>query len=198
MCSYNKINGTYASDNLYLMTQVLRQQFGFGGAVITDWGALNDKVAALNAGTDLEMPGDDHLFDGEALQAYQQGTLKLASLDRAVTKIAEIARKQRPKFQGSREQLLQANGQLAQKIAESAIVLLKNEAAMLPLQATDTVAVIGELAKATRFQGAGSSHINASEIVSVLDGLKQKKVSFDYASAIDLTIRMIRRRLPRH
>lgn len=186
MCSYNKINGTYASDNLYLMTQVLRQQFGFGGAVITDWGALNDKVAALNAGTDLEMPGDDHLFDGEALQAYQQGTLKLASLDRAVTKIAEIARKQRPKFQGSREQLLQANGQLAQKIAESAIVLLKNEAAMLPLQATDTVAVIGELAKATRFQGAGSSHINASEIVSVLDGLKQKKVSFDYAAGYRL------------
>ncbi|MDG3062608.1 glycoside hydrolase family 3 C-terminal domain-containing protein [Lacticaseibacillus casei] len=186
MCSYNKVNGRYASDNHYLMTQVLRNQFGFDGAVITDWGALNDKVASLNAGTDLEMPGDQHLFDKEALKAFQTGELRPASLDRAAANIAKMARKQRPKFTGSREDLLHQHAQLAQKIAESAIVLLKNDDGILPLAANEQVAVVGELAKETRFQGAGSSHIKAAEQVPILTGLKQAGIAYDYAAGYRL------------
>lgn len=186
MCSYNKVNGTYTSDNRYLMTNVLRDQFGFDGAVITDWGALNDKVAALNAGTDLEMPGDDHLFDDEALKALQSGELQPSSLDRAAANIIKMARKHRPSFHGTREALLHQNAQLAQKIAENAIVLLKNDDHILPLQTSESLAVVGEMAKETRFQGAGSSHIQAAEQVSILTGIKQAGLTYDFAAGYRL------------
>lgn len=185
MCSYNLINGTYASDDTYLLSTVLRKQWGFRGAVITDWGALNDKTAALNAGTDLEMPGNKHLFDKQALRDLVSGRLQPAALTRAVAKIAQLAQKPRPAFTGDRDQLLRDNAQLAEQIEEQAAVLLKNDDHLLPLNATDKIAVIGQMAAATRFQGAGSSHINAAETVSITQGLNAAGIAYTYADGRD-------------
>lgn len=185
MCSYNRINGTYASDNAYLLSTVLRRQWGFKGAVITDWGALNDKVKALNAGTDLEMPGDKHMFDQQALAGLAAGRLKPEALTRAVAKIAQLAQKQRPAFTGDRAQLLRENARLAEHIEEQAAVLLKNDHTILPLQPSDRILVVGEMADATRYQGAGSSHINAAETVSILQGLDAAHVAYTYQNGAD-------------
>ncbi|MCH4170193.1 MAG: glycoside hydrolase family 3 C-terminal domain-containing protein [Lactobacillus sp.] len=180
MCAYNKINGTYASDNYYLLTQILRRQWGFKGAVITDWGALNNKVNALNAGTDLEMPSSSHMFDQAALADLKTGALSAKALDRAARHVITLARKSRPKFNGDRAALLAQNAGLAQKIAENAIVLLKNTAGILPLQPTDKLLVVGEMAQHTRYQGAGSSHINPPSTVNILEGLTAENRQFDY------------------
>ncbi|MCI2172146.1 glycoside hydrolase family 3 C-terminal domain-containing protein [Schleiferilactobacillus perolens] len=187
MCSYNRINGTYASDNRYLLSDVLRKTWGFNGAVITDWGALNDKVASLNAGTDLEMPGDGHMFDQQALQGLADGRLAPTALTRAVAKIAQLAQKKRPAFQGDRQKLLTDNAQLAQKIEENAAVLLKNDDHILPLKETDNIVVVGEMAEQTRFQGAGSSHINPPTQVSILEGLDNAHVAYHYEPGYRLT-----------
>lgn len=180
MCAYNKINGTYASDNYYLLTEVLRRQWGFKGAVITDWGALNNKVKAINAGTDLEMPSSQHMFDQAALADLKTGELSAQALDRAARHVITLARQPRPKFEGDRSVLLTQNATLAQKIAENSIVLLKNTAHILPLQPTDKLLVVGEMAQHTRYQGAGSSHINPPAAISIIAGLKSENIQFNY------------------
>lgn len=180
MCAYNKVNGTYASDNSYLLTEVLRHQWGFKGTVVTDWGALNDKVASLNAGGDLEMPSSANMFDPEALKALNAGKLKAAALRRAAGNVIQTAEKKRPAFAGEREALLAEDGRLAQKIEENAAVLLKNDDHILPIQPDQKLLVIGQMAAATRYQGAGSSHINPPEKSTILDGFKKAKMPYDY------------------
>lgn len=180
MIAYNLLNGTYMSDHQYLLNTVLRGQWGFHGAVVSDWGALNDKVAALNAGTDLEMPSSGHLFDKPALAALKHGQLKHTALTRAVTNIATLAQRKRPAFEGAREALLQAHLGLAQQIEENSAVLMKNDG-LLPLHAKRKLAVIGALAKQTRIQGAGSSHITTPQTISILAGLQAAGHACTYA-----------------
>lgn len=180
MCSYNKINGTYSSDNAYLLTDVLRHQWGFEGAVVTDWGALNDKVASINAGGDLEMPSSHNMFDQEALAALKDGQLKSAALLRAAENVVRIAEKHRPEFKGDHQDLLSQNGQLAQKIEENAAVLLKNDDQILPIDPAKKILVVGQMAAETRYQGAGSSHINPPVQMSILQGLTNAKIAYDY------------------
>ncbi|EEI19047.1 glycosyl hydrolase family 3 N-terminal domain protein [Lentilactobacillus buchneri ATCC 11577] len=187
MCSYNKVNGTYASDNPYLLTTVLRQQWRFKGSVITDWGALNNKIASINAGTDLEMPSSNHLFDKQALAGLKTGQLQNKALYRAAENVIKIAEKKRPVFKGDRSALLKEGGQLAQKIEESAAVLLKNDNQVLPIKSSDEVAVIGEMAAHTRYQGAGSSHINPPESVTILQGLDHMGVHYQYQQGYSLS-----------
>ena len=180
MIAYNLLNGTYMSDHEYLLNTVLRGQWGFKGAVVTDWGALNDKVESLNAGTDLEMPSSGHLFDKPALAALKTGKLDRARLTRAVANIAAIADRKRPAFTGDRAALLQSHVALAQQIEENSAVLMKNDGT-LPLQPGRKLAVIGALADQTRIQGAGSSHITTPQSTSILAGLKAAGHAYNYA-----------------
>ena len=150
MCSYNKINGTYSSDNDYLLTEMLRNQWGFKGAVITDWGALNNKVASINAGTDLEMPTSRGMFDPEAVKALKDGHLKRSAVNRAAGNVIRIAETKRPAFQGDRTTLVKDNGELAQRIEENAAVRLKNNDHSLPITTSENILVVGQMTVDTR------------------------------------------------
>lgn len=174
MCSYNKINGTYASENPWLLTKVLRDEWGFEGYVMSDWGAVNDRVEGLKAGLELEMPSSNRINDAEIVKAVQEGTLDEAILDRAVERILNIVfeyvdnRKEQPLT-------LEEDHEFAQKVAEESIVLLKNEEAILPLKENEAVAFIGGFVKNPRYQGGGSSHVNSFKVTSVWDALEGKE-----------------------
>lgn len=174
MCSYNKINGTYASENPWLLTKVLRDEWGFKGYVMSDWGAVNDRVEGLKAGLELEMPSSNGINDAEIVKAVQEGTLDEAILDRAVERILNIVfeyvdnRKEQPLT-------LEEDHEFAQHVAEESIVLLKNEEKVLPLEKNEKVAFIGGFVKNPRYQGGGSSHVNSFKVTSVWDALTEKE-----------------------
>ena len=169
MCSYNRINGTYASEDPWLLTEVLRDEWGFEGYVVSDWGAVNDRVLALKAGLELEMPSSGGVTDREIIQAVQDGSLEESVLDRAVERILRISflyldnRKGQPFT-------LEADHDFARRLAEQSMVLLKNEE-VLPLEEEEKVAFIGGFAKTPRFQGGGSSHINSFRVSSALEAV---------------------------
>ena len=174
MCSYNKINGTYASENPWLLTEVLRDEWGFEGYVMSDWGAVNDRVEGLKAGLELEMPASGGINDAEIVKAVQNGTLDEAVLNQAVERILKIIfeytdhRKEQPLT-------LEEDHEFAQKVVEESIVLLKNEDAILPLKENEQVAFIGGFVKNPRYQGGGSSHVNSFKVTSAWDALKGKE-----------------------
>ena len=170
MCSYNRLNGTYASENEWLLTKVLRDEWGFEGYVVSDWGAVNERVEGLKAGLDLEMPASGGLSDQEIVKAVQDGSLDEAVLDRAVERILRIIAKWEEHHKEQPLQLEQDHDK-ARQIAEESIVLLKNEGA-LPLKTSEKVAFIGEFAQKPRYQGGGSSHINSFKVSSALDAVK--------------------------
>lgn len=170
MCSYNKINGTYASENPWLLTEVLRDEWGFEGYVMSDWGAVNERVPGLKAGLDLEMPSSGGLTDKEIVKAVQDGALDESVLDQAVERILRISFT----WLDNREEqdfTLEADHETARRIAEESMVLLKNEN-VLPLDPSENVVFIGGFAKKPRYQGGGSSHINSFRAVSALDAVK--------------------------
>lgn len=172
MCSYNKINGTFASENHWLLTEVLRDEWSFDGYVMSDWGAVNDRIEGLKAGLDLEMPASGGHTDAEIVAAVKAGTLDESVLDTAVERILRIIfkfadRRMPGNFDKER------HDQLAAKIAEESMVLLKNDG-ILPLpKEGKKIAFIGKFAAKPRFQGGGSSHINSCKITSALDAVKQ-------------------------
>lgn len=170
MCSYNKINGTYASENPWLLTQVLRDEWGFEGYVMSDWGAVNERVPGLKAGLELEMPASGGISDKEIVAAVEDGSLDEAVLDRAVERILNIVFKWIDNRE-EQELTLDADHETARRIAEESMVLLKNEG-VLPLSAAEKTAFIGGFAKKPRYQGGGSSHINSFRIDSALDSVK--------------------------
>ena len=152
MCSYNKINETYASENPWLLTEVLRDEWGFKGYVMSDWGAVNDRVGGLKAGLDLEMPSSNGINDAEIVKAVQEGTLDEAVLDQAVERILKIVFEY---LDNKKEQplTLEQDHEFAQHAAEESIVLLKNEENILPLKEKEQVAFIGGFVKNPRYQG---------------------------------------------
>ena len=172
MCSYNKINGEFASENHWLLTEVLRDEWGFDGYVMSDWGAVNDRVKGLAAGLDLEMPGGSGATDTEIIRAVQEGTLPETVLNRAVERILKIIFR----YTDHRQNAVfdkEKHHRLAEKIAEESMVLLKNDSSILPLPtAGKKIAFIGQFAETPRFQGGGSSHINSFRITSALDAVK--------------------------
>ena len=178
MCSYNQLNGTYASEHPWLLTGVLRDEWGFEGYVMSDWGAVNDRVAALKAGLELEMPSSNGVNDAEIVKAVKEGTLDESVLDLAVERILRIIfhwtdhREEQPFT-------LEEDHLLAQHIAEESMVLLKNED-ILPLGADEKIVFIGGFAKTPRFQGGGSSHINSFKVDNALD-FASKIGNVDYA-----------------
>ena len=187
MCSYNKINGTYASENPWLLTEVLRDEWGFEGYVMSDWGAVNERVPGLKAGLDLEMPASGGMTDREIVAAVQDGSLEESVLDQAVERILRITFT----WLDNREEqdlTLEADHETARRIAEGSMVLLKNEN-VLPLNPSENVVFIGGFAKRPRYQGGGSSHINSFRVDSALKAVKDiAEVSYaeGFSSSKDL------------
>ncbi|YCK79901.1 glycoside hydrolase family 3 C-terminal domain-containing protein (plasmid) [Arthrobacter sp. D3-18] len=171
MCSYNRINGTYASENTWLLTDVLRKEWGFKGAVVSDWGAVNNRIAALKAGLDLEMPGSDGTTTAEIIAAVKVGSLEPAFLDHSAVRIARL--QQLTELQGDDATFdAAAHHALARRAAAGSIVLLRNENNTLPLQPGTNVAVLGEFAEKPRYQGGGSSHVNPTRVDIPLEELR--------------------------
>lgn len=169
MCSYPRINNVHSSDNYWLLTEVLRRDWGFDGMVVTDWGALCDRVAAMHAGCDLSMPGGSTYMEDRVAEAVRSGALAETDVDACAARVIALALKgeNRPKGRAFDKD---AHNALAQKIAENGAVLLKNEDGILPLETKDIV-LIGEMARTMRYQGAGSSHINPTKLTSLCDAL---------------------------
>ncbi len=181
MASYNKINGTYATENEWLLNHVLRDEWGYDGFVVTDWGASNDRVAGLKAGNDLEMPTSMDHNTKKILAAVSSGELDEAVIDRAVARILNIALRHQEQVVKDAVYDRDADHSVARELAESSMVLLKNEADILPLTPSAKIAFIGEFAAKPRYQGGGSSHINAYQVVSAVEAAKETGLNVTYA-----------------
>ncbi len=173
MCSYNRINGVFASENEWLLTKVLRDDWGFQGYVMSDWGAVNDRVEGLKAGLDLEMPASGGSNDALIVEAVKNGTLSEETLDLAVERILRKIFAYEDKKRGGIFDREKDHAKAAQ-IAEDSMVLLKNEDGILPLKKDKKTVFIGEFAVKPRFQGGGSSHINCFKISDVLSEAKKQ------------------------
>ena len=172
MCSYNKINGTYAAEHKEALTDILRGEWGFDGFVVSDWGAVNNRVPDLEAGLDLEMPASGGINDKQIVDAVKEGRLEESVLDRAVVRILNIVYR----FEETRDKSAvfdrDKDHEYAKKVAEETIVLLKNEDGLLPLPEKEEIAFIGKYARQPRFQGGGSSHINSHKVTGAWDVVK--------------------------
>ena len=186
MCSYNRVNGVLASENRFLLTEVLRGEWNFEGVVVSDWGAVRDRPAALAAGLDLQMPADGGMGDADAVEAVAAGTLDEAFVDRAAERVAALARKGREQHREGVAFDADTHHALAREVAGRSIVLLQNEGDLLPLAASAKLAVIGEFARTPRYQGGGSSHVNPTRVDIPLDSLKL--VASDVTFAAGFTI----------
>jgi len=188
MCSYNRINGTYASDNPWLLTTVLRDEWGFEGLVVSDWGATNDRVAGVAAGMDLEMPGSRGAFDGEVLVALDSGALDESALDRCTERVVDLLRRGAPVAAGPRpDPHHDEHHALARRAAAAGSVLLVNNG-VLPLDVEGTIAVVGSFATTPRYQGAGSSQVNPTRLDRALDVLRDvvgNRAKVTYADGYD-------------
>lgn len=171
MCAYPKINGTYCSDNKYLLTDILRKEWGFQGMVVTDWGAMNDRVESFLAGCDLSMPGGSAFGEKDALRAVREGRLPETVLDtcaeRVLTMVLEANKiiQQKSPFACDKDD----HHRLAERAAIEGAVLLKNNGGILPVAENKRIAIIGHMAEEIRYQGTGSSHINPTKLVQVTD-----------------------------
>ena len=180
MNAYNRLNGTYCSENAWLQTQVLRKEWGFDGVVVSDWGAVNDRVAGLKAGNDLEMPSSAGIGTRKIVEAVRAGTLDEAVLDARADRIVDlILRAKQNKKQVTVDE--QAQHALARRIAAQSMVLLKNDDGVLPLRRGQKLAVIGEMAHHPRYQGAGSSLIQPTKIDNALESLRREGFEVIYA-----------------
>ena len=177
MTSYNEVNGVYAHENKHLLQEILRDEWGFDGMVVSDWGGSNSAVDAVKAGGSLEMPSPGFTSVRELVGAVQAGTLSEADLNARAAEVAKIARLTKTEGVG-RDDLLKddiaaAHHAVARHVAENSSVLLKNVDGTLPLPAGVNVAVVGDMAKVARFQGSGSSKVNATREENLLDELTQ-------------------------
>ncbi|GAA3383477.1 glycoside hydrolase family 3 C-terminal domain-containing protein [Cryptosporangium minutisporangium] len=170
MCSYNKVNGVYASENRWLLTDVLRDEWGFSGAVVSDWGAVSNRVAALAAGMDLEMPGSGGVTDAEIVAAVRAGELDEAVVDQAVGRVLGLQNRIEAPTGGLD---VEGDHALARSLAAQCVTLLKNDDAVLPLEGTGSLAVIGAFATSPRYQGGGSSHITPTRVDTALDAIRE-------------------------
>ena len=177
MCSYNRINGVYASENPWLLTEVLRKEWGFKGYVMSDWGAVSDRVAGVAAGLDLEMPSSGGVNDKKIVEAVKAGKLDEAVVDQAVERILTVNEKYLANAKPDTPWDQEADHILSADIAAQCMVLLKNEG-VLPLDKADKVAFIGEFAAKPRFQGGGSSHINCFKTTSALEAAEGLPVTY--------------------
>ena len=189
MCSYNRINGVYASENPWLLTDVLRKEWGFEGYVMSDWGAVSDRVEGLKAGLDLEMPSSFGVNDQKIAEAVKAGTLDEKVLDQACERILNIVFRYLENAKPDTPWDKEKQHARAAEMAAECMVLLKNEDGILPLAKEDEIAFIGEFAEKPRFQGGGSSHINCFRTTGALEAAGGLKVTYarGYSVARDET-----------
>lgn len=177
MCAYNKINGTYCSENKWLLTDVLRTEWGFDGAVMTDWGAIHKRIDSLKAGLDLEMPGDTAICRKWILDGIKSGELSTKELDKAALNVLKLV--SRYEHQQKVQANFDAHHQLASEIAEDSAVLLENDG-ILPLDSAERLLVVGDLFDKMRYQGAGSSMINPTFLTTPKTAFETKGVQFEF------------------
>ncbi|MBO0781946.1 MAG: glycoside hydrolase family 3 C-terminal domain-containing protein [Ktedonobacteraceae bacterium] len=181
MAAYNRLNGEYCTENIILLSTILREEWGFEGVVVTDWGACNDRVAGLATGQDLEMPGGGLDNDRRIVEAVRRGTLPMAVLDQTVKRLLAMTFQAQQNLRSDYRYDADAHHQLARKAALQSAVLLKNERNILPLAPSTKLAVIGNLAEQMRYQGSGSSMVNPLHLEQPLDVLREHGVEFSYA-----------------
>jgi beta-glucosidase len=172
MSAYNRVNGVYANENTYLLQDILYGEWGFDGAVVTDWGGENDRVAGLIAGNQLEMPSSAGLTDREVVEAVRKGKLDETLLDERIDQLLRLIFSVKPQEQRTAYSIDEHHA-FARDAARRSAVLVKNEGGVLPLGANTRVAVIGDFAKTPRYQGAGSSLIEPTKLECALDALKK-------------------------
>ncbi|HEX6757742.1 MAG TPA: glycoside hydrolase family 3 C-terminal domain-containing protein [Propionibacteriaceae bacterium] len=174
MCAYNKVNGIYCSEHHWLLTEVLREEWGFEGLVVSDWGAVHDRVAALKAGLDLEMPPNLGVSDTAIVAAVRDGSLEESILDESASRVLYLVDRSQPALHEDTSFDPDDHHALARRAAHESAVLLKNDGNVLPLEPEpgSTVAVIGEFARTPRYQGAGSSQVNPTRLDVPLDELQ--------------------------
>lgn len=181
MSSYNKLNSTYASEHADLLTKIARQEWGFEGLFMTDWGGMNDRASAIPAGTDLEMPPTGQFGVDRILEGVKSGRIAESDLNRAVGKLLELIDKVREEREPEKTWQAADFDAVAKKVALESAVLLKNEGDILPLLADLKVAVIGAIAEKPHYQGVGSSRVNPRRMVSFMDALREENLNWPYA-----------------
>lgn len=181
MCSYNRINGIHASQNKWLLTDVLRNEWGYNGLVMSDWGAVDDRVLGVKAGLDLEMPASMGKNDKRIVEAVLLGKLSIDDVNKACKNVLELVKKSSENKIDGIKWDKEKDHELARKIESECMVLLKNEDNILPISKDENVAFIGKFAKVPRYQGGGSSHINSFKVESALDYAKEKGLTVTYA-----------------
>ena len=172
MCSYNQVNGEFASQNRALLTDLLRGEWGFDGYVVSDWGAVSDRVKGVHAGLDLEMPSSGGTNDKRVVDAVRAGLLDEKDVDLCVERILTVHQRYLDNAKPDTVWDMEAQHELARQLAAECMVLLKNDDGILPIRQGESVAVIGKFAREPRFQGGGSSHINCFRIESLMDALE--------------------------
>ena len=178
MCSYNRVNGVYASENPWLLTDVLRKEWGLEGYVMSDWGAVSDRVEGVRAGLDLEMPSSGGANDRKIVRAVREGKLDEKLVDLCCERILNIVFRFTENAKPDTPWDMEAQHRMAAEMAAECMVLLKNEDGLLPLSREDEVAFIGEFAEKPRFQGGGSSHINCFKVTGAVEAAKGMKVTY--------------------
>lgn len=171
MCAYPKLNGVHCSDSKTLLTDILRTEWDFGGMVITDWGAMNDRIEGFRAGCDLSMPGGSDYMEKDVLQAVKDGTLPESCVDDSARRVLKLVFQATETLSQKAACDYEAHHTLAKRAAAEGAVLLKNEDGILPLKQNAKIAVIGAMAESMRYQGAGSSHIHPTKLAQPLDFL---------------------------
>ncbi len=187
MCSYNRIGGTYLSENKRMLTDVLRGEWGFKGLVVSDWGAVNERVLGVKAGLDLQMPGTKGMNDREIIKAVQDGSLTMEELDVTTERVLNyvfdcVSHRSDTKTVTDFDK----HYALVREAGAKCSVLMKNENKALPLKGDEKIAVIGKLAEECRYQGSGSSRICCQKLVNITDALTAAGKSFDYAEGYTL------------
>lgn len=187
MSSYNRINGTYASENADLLTKIARQEWGFDGLFMTDWGGINERASAIPAGTDLEMPPIGQFGVDRILEGVQSGRIAESDLNRAVGKLLELIDKVREERTPGKTWQAADFESVAKKVALESAVLLKNEQDILPIQSGLDVAVVGAMAEKPHYQGAGSSRVKPRRVVSFVDAMHEENLGWPYARGYELS-----------
>lgn len=187
MCAYNCINGVHAAQDRWLLTDVLRDEWGFQGIVMSDWGADHDRVASLNAGLNLEMPPS--YTDDQIVYAARDGRIQPAQLDRMAQGMIDLVSKTRAAMSVENYRFdIEAHDEVAHQAAVESMVLLKNDDAILPVAGDAKVTVIGEFARTPRYQGGGSSHITPTKMTSFLDTLAERGADVTFAPGFTLDL----------
>lgn len=187
MCSYNRINGVHSAQNRWLLTDVLRDEWGYEGIVMSDWGADHDRVASLNAGLNLEMPPS--YTDDQIVYAARDGRIQPEQLDRMAQGMVDLVNKTRAAMSVENYRFdVDAHDEVAHQAAVESMVLLKNDDDILPVAANAKIAVIGEFTRTPRYQGGGSSHITPTKMTSFLDALAERGADVAFAPGFTLDL----------